>query len=445
MRQGYRVGPRVRKDAAFARRRARETSQPEPDATSAPELENPSNRGTKGRFSPQARRERQDRVHAIVSASHRHRAQLGHELARLETEHGLHLPSFGIVDTVSTAILHRIACKDRRRLDGLGFEPASMTVRAKRDEHGKLFDPEPGAELFKRPSDGCCIQVYPHRVVVTGSVARITGRSNSRLHELTESDVVRAIHTMTAETLPITTHAATLLGHAWSLERIALARDFPGDAREFASSHRHVRWERCHSSARVYRGSTTVFAGALHRLSIYDKGLEMLARCERGAPPPGRVVRVERQWSSSRALRQLGEMMMATNRGYPRLTLTEQIPEGSATSVTRPFEHRVLHGILARELSLLGPPIEKLSEKNEVMALEMVERPVFVARMERVVDRKTMRIYRRWMATIDLRKLTSGSVLQAAYGPQSTLPWDTNVVSSTVRPTSAEHGPTGLL
>ena len=328
-------------------------------------------------------------------------------------EHGVSFPSFGIIDHVRLSLLHPITKLDRDRLAANGFETERVTVRAKRAPRDHVYDPEPGAELLVRSSDGCRVRIWHNRIAVIGSLSRILGATNDQLHELTERDAILATRMLTKELLPWTTLRASLDGEEWAVLEIALAIDVPCDAWTYAEAYELSRWKPTNKLPKRYpRG--LAWEGSENRLTLYDKGSEMIHRGLDGAPPPGTLMRVERQWQGARAIARLGNEI-SHGRG-PSVALMTRHPQGGLVPLPCPIENRVLHHALARELSLLDDPLRSTDSRVDAFAEHMIECPQFHEIVRLRTDPKTYAKYRRRM--LEMKRAAGGlqTLLKACYG-----------------------------
>lgn len=325
----------------------------------------------------------------------------------------LRLPSHGVIDHVKFSLLWPLAGLDRERLSSVGFNHERVKMRAKRGPDGSVFDPEDGAELLRRESDGARVAVWPTRVAVIASLSRVLGLSNDRLHELSESDAVTATRQMTTELLPWTSCRAALRGYDWGLIEWSLAIDVRADARHFASAYRSAKWGRVRSLPQLYRGRSLAWQGTDSRLTLYDKGQEMFEHGTPGGPSPGEVMRVERQWRGAAAMTRVSHDL-ATATG-PSLRFVERRNDGRVVALPRSIGHRALHGVLARELTLLDQPIPVGVSRLDVIAQHMNECPRFFEMMRESADPKTFRGYRQRMLAHRLEPTGGRTLLEVCY------------------------------
>lgn len=286
-------------------------------------------------------------------------------------------------------------------------------MRAKRGPNDRVFDPEPGAELLLRQSDGCRVYIFKTRVAVTACLARVRGLTNDRLNELAEPDVVAACRAVTEDLLPWTTHHASVYNIEWGVVELALARDVLADATDFCSAYEQAKWVPVRSMPIRYK-SGLAWSGAENRLTIYDKGREMIAHGTLGGPSPGEVMRVERQWRGARAISKLASEL-AHGPGHS-IRFVEHGSEGKPVAVRRVIEHSLLHGLLARELSLLDQPSPVGVSRVNAIAIHINECPPFLLLMRNNTDPKTFRSYRQLALTHALEKAGVRTLLQACYG-----------------------------
>ena len=368
---------------------------------------------TPGSISPRPHSEARASLHRWFRVqADEHEAQR-QSLQEFESRHGLNIPSAGIIDHARISLLHPVVERDRARLCDLGFVPTAAKLRAKRGPGDFVYDAEPGSELLVRESDGCRVNLWNTRIASTVSLARILGMTNDLLHELTERDVSLACFTVTKQLFPWTTRVAGLLDREWGSVELALAVDVRADARAYADIYENTRWKRTRGLPKRYRNGLA-WSGSNNRLTTYDKGEEMRRRGIPGAPPRGTVMRVEREWRGARAVDRLGESI-AHSRG-PRIPLVGSNADGVRTVFNRPVDHRVLHQLMALELSVLDTPTALRKSRQDVIAAQMVKDSSFRHEMQLVSDRKTNKNDRQRMLAIELEQVGLPTLLQATYG-----------------------------
>lgn len=324
------------------------------------------------------------------------------------------IPSHGVIDHVRLSLLSPLAQRDRRRLPDLGFEPERHWMRAKRGPGNLAYDAEPGAEVMVRASDGCRVQIWPGRLAVVGSLARILGRTNDRLAELSSFDAVEACARMSG-LFPWTTRLASIENKHWAVVEAALAIDVPMDAKRYARAYVKSRWARVRSMPKPYpRG--LAWGGADNRLTLYDKGAEMREHGLAGGPLPGTVMRVEREWRGARAISALAGAIEHGTTG-PRLLFVKLREKVRAFTMPLWLDHRVLHGVLAQELSRLDVPLPLGDSPADVIAAFMIECERFHEALRRAWDPKTYRKHRRKMLALKTQGMPT--LLQACYGRAS--------------------------
>jgi hypothetical protein len=332
---------------------------------------------------------------------------------QFEKEHELVFPSHGIIDHVRLSLLEPLAKRDRRSLTDLGFEPERHWMQAKRGPGNHPYDAEPGAEVLVRASDGCRVFLWPDRVAVVGSLSRILGLTNDRLAELSPFDAVEACARMSG-LFPLTTCRASIEDRHWAVLEVALTIDVPADAQRFARAYVKSRWTRVRSMPKPYpRG--LAWGGADNRLTLYDKGAEMREHGLPG-PPPGSVMRVEREWRGARAISALARAIEHGTTG-PRLLFVKRRERAGTFTLSLPLDHRVLHGVLAQELSRLDRPLPLLGKVADVCAAEMAENERFHESIRQAADPKTYRKYRRKMLAVKAEGMPT--LLQVCYGARS--------------------------
>jgi len=332
---------------------------------------------------------------------------------QFEKEHDLAFPSHGIIDHVRLSLLEPLAKRDRRSLSDLGFEPERHWMRAKRGPGNLPYDAEPGAEVLVRASDGCRVQIWPDRVAVVGSLSRILGLTNDRLAELSPFDAAEACGRMSG-LFPLTTCRASIEDGHWAVLEAALTIDVPAEAKRFASAYEKSKWTRVRSMPKRHpRGLE--WGGADNRLTLYDKGAEMREHGLAG-PPPGSVMRVEREWRGARAITALAGAIEQGTTGPPLLFVKRREKVGTFTMPLW-LDHRVLHGVLAQELNRLDAPLPLGASAADVLAAFMNENERLHEALRQVWDPKTYRKHRRKMLALKAEGLPT--LLQACYGRAS--------------------------
>lgn len=373
----------------------------------------PSIGSTEGRNSPPWMRHRAA-AHAAQAARRqaiRDRATL---LAEFVASRGLDLPSHGVVDSVRVSLLQPLHGRDRRQLEEKGFVPVAGSARCKRGPNDQLFDIEPGAERYLRREDGCRLFVHERKLAVTASLPRILGLSNDRLHELSEADVVAALQAITHDLFPITTYKAQFGDRKWAVAEIALALDRETDVQRVLRGYELSKWPRTLSAPQRWTGGLA-WAGTDNRLTVYDKGLEMRSRGCSGAPDPGTILRVERQWRGPETLARLAELLAPTGYRPERIRLVESCRNG-VFAVPYYLDHRALHTALAYEIAQLDPPIEVFHTRRETIAGHMARCATFDAAMRATCDPKTYREYGKIKRLLDRASVIPDSLLNICYG-----------------------------
>jgi len=330
-----------------------------------------------------------------------------------ESCHSLSFPSYGATDHLRLSLLYPIVKEDRARLEAAGFEPERVKVRAKRDHSGKAYDPETGPGLLVRSSDGCRVYTYRDRTAVIGNPSRVMGMTNDRLHEVSERDAFAATEVLRA-LLPWTTLKASFVGVEWAVVEIALAIDVLADASVYADVYELSRWKHTSKLPRRFpRG--LAWEGSLNRLTTYDKGWEMMRRGVENAPAPGTVMRVERQIRGARAISRFAKAI-AHGRGPVSFPILRTRPDGGPVALSTPFENRVLHEALARDLADLDAPLPRGQGLTAAVALHMEECARFHDLIRLLPDRKTYATYRRRVLDLRLGKGRIPTLLQLCYG-----------------------------
>ena len=335
-------------------------------------------------------------------------------LAEFVASRGLDLPSHGIVDSVRVSLLQPLHGRDRRQIEDKGFVPVAGMARCKRGPNDQLFDIEPGAERYLRREDGCRLFVHERKLAVTASLPRLLGLTNDRLHELSEADVVAALQAITRDLFPITTHKAQLGDREWAVAEIALALDRETDVQKVLRGYELSKWPRTLSAPQRWTGGLA-WAGTDNRLTVYDKGLEMRSRGCSGAPDPGTVLRVERQWRGPETLARLAELLAPTDYRPERIRLVESSRNG-VFAVPHYFDHRALHTALAYEIAQLDPPIEVFHTRRETIAGHMARCARFDAAMRATCDPKTYREYGKIKRLLERASVIPDSLLNICYG-----------------------------
>ncbi len=324
-----------------------------------------------GRNSPNSKLSPRERAHKRFREEQLRLRKQSKQVKLFEKENSLFIPSKGIIDHVRFSLLHRLEERDRARLNDAGFERRAMTMRAKRAPGDFVYDPDPGAELLLRESDGCRIFVWPGRMAVVASLSRVIGLTNDRLHELAARDVVRAYTTITDKLLPWSTICAKFQNEAWGLAEIALAIDVQADSKQYAAAYEKTKWRHVQKLPNKYpRG--LVWKGTDHRLTIYDKGAEMQKRGVPDAPAKGTVMRVEREWQGVDAITQF---VRSTAYGSgPLLPFLFRRTLGvSPFPSLGPIDNVVFHQLLASELALLDRPLPLGETLGDAFAVHMAE------------------------------------------------------------------------
>ncbi len=322
------------------------------------------------------------------------------------------IPSNGVVDHVRLSLLFPISHRDRAGLSSSGFEVQAITIRAKRGPGNHAYDLEPGAELFVRHRDGCRVLIWSNRVAVIGSLARMRGLGNSKLHLLSTKDVVDAVQLLT-ECLPWTTRLAGFQGQSWAIAEIALSRDVEADASAYASVYERTRWKRTRSFPKPFKRGLA-WEGSNSRLTLYDKGAEMIAHGVLGGPGPGKIMRVEREWRGARSIISLAKSI-EHGKGWT-LPMLARDSSGGIAALPYPVDQEVFHAVLARELSLLDAPSELFESRSNAIAAQMAKDPKFEESMRLVSDRKTYQKDRERILALRLDEAGVPDLLQACYG-----------------------------
>ena len=368
---------------------------------------------TNGSISPSEKKRNREHAHRRSREEKLRHDEQRMRLIEFEKEHDLLIPSKGIIDHCRFSLLQPLVSLDRERLFGSGFQPASIDLRAKRGPGDEIFDPEPGAELLLREVDGCRVLVWPERVAVIASLSRVLGFTNDRLDELTELDVMDACRRVTNDLLPWTTRRAHLAGDDWAIAEIALAIDVLEDARRYADAYESIIWRRARKPPHRYKRGL-VWAGSDNRLTLYDKGAEMKRRGLSHGPLPGEMMRVERQWSGCRSITSFAD---AISHGHgPRLPFLVAPSGNRPVALRSPLDHRVLHQLLAKELSLLDAPLPLSGSRVDALAAHMAECQRFHEIMRHSTDRKTYQKYRRKMLAVRQESAGLPTLLRACYG-----------------------------
>lgn len=370
---------------------------------------NLTNGRTPGRNSPRTTDQAKAHLHQFFRAQRQEHEAQRQSLVDFETEFDLDIPSTGIIDHSRFSLPHPLVERDRDHLSKLGFAPTASSMRAKRGPGDFVYDAEPGSELLVRESDGCRVNLWSNRIASTVSLARLLGKTNDRLHELTEQEVATSCTAVTRLLFPWTTRVAGLLAREWGSAELALAVDVLADARAYAATYEFTRWNRTRRMPSRYRNGI-VWNGSNNRLTFYDKGEEMRRRGLPGAPPRGTVMRVEREWRGARAVERLGEFI-AHARG-PRIPILGSDANGTRTVLNRPIDHRVLHQLQALELNALDAPTTLRRSRQNVIAAHMLKAPQFRHEMELDSDRKTSKHDRERMLAIELEEVGLPTLLQ---------------------------------
>ncbi len=360
------------------------------------------------------------------------------ELTALADTRNLALPANeNCIDTVRLSLLQTPVAKDRAILQKLGFALVKNRHFAKKLPDGSLVEPDHGSELWQRPSDDCRVQLWSStpdgggKCAIEVSVSRVLGVPNYRLHELTQSDVQHVFETLTQALLPWTTAMADIHDKRWAIIRLDAARDFAGNAADYADAHAFTRWPRVNKPPFPQRMKNGLWWAPAsksqrpHQLRVYDKGRQM---AEAGksvedfdalvdAPAPGEVVRVERQWTGKAGLPALRKALEGAGSGirvHGRLLqiLDREIP---GKTVAIELNLQALHAALAWEIDLLRHREVKASSKNEALAGAYIRDPVFRSSFEAHWGRTSIKKIRRIAA-----QLQSGGaeldLLSACYG-----------------------------
>ncbi len=368
---------------------------------------------TNGSISPSEQRRNREHAHRRICKEKARLDDQGLRFREFEKEHDLLIPSKGIIDHCRFSLLQPLVPRDRDRLSKLGFRAAPIDLRAKRGPGDEIFDPEPGAELLLRSSDGCRVLIWPERVAVIASLSRVLGLTNDRLDELSAQDVMEAYRQVTNDLLPWTTIRAHLAGNGWAIAEIALAIDVLEDARRYADAYESILWRPVRKRPYRYKNGL-VWAGSDNRLTLYDKGVEMLRRGLSHGPPPGEVMRLERQWSSCRSISRFADAI-AHGHG-PRVPFLVKQDGNRPFPGRFPLDFRVLHQVLAKELSLLDAPLPLAGSRVDALAAHMAECSRFHEVMRHSTDRKTYQKYRRKMLAVRQESAGLPTLLRACYG-----------------------------
>lgn len=367
---------------------------------------------------------------------------VGHQeaLAHFVASRRLALPADeNCIDTVRLSLLQTPVMKDRLHMQKLGFVLVKNKHYAKKLADGSLADPDHGSELFQRSSDDCRVQLWSAtendggKCAIEVSVPRVLGVPNYRLHELTESDVLHVFEILIESLLPWTTAMADVFDRRWAIVRLDAARDFAGDAADFADAHAFTRWPRVNKPPfpkRMKNGLWWVPASKSqrpHQLRVYDKGKQMADTAKTpkdfdalvDAPAPGEVVRVERQWTGKAGLPALRKALEGAGSGIRvggRLlqVVDREIP---GNTVAIELSLPALHAVLAWEIALLGHQQVKASNKDEALAWAYIRDPMFRNDFENHWGKTSVKKIRKLAA-----QLQSGGagfdLLTACYGAQ---------------------------
>lgn len=368
---------------------------------------------TRGIISPAEREKNRRDAHRTQRARTERLLKQRDEREEFETFHSLSFPSHGVIDHVRLSLRHPIVKLDRARLEAAGFEPERVEMRAKRGPAGHVYDAEPGEELLVRSSDGCRILIWPERVAVIASLSRVLGMTNDRLHEVSERASLAAISTLT-ELFHWTTRKASFGGEEWAVAEIALTIDVPCDARVYAEAYKSARWKRTNKLPKRFpRGLAWGRWG--NRLTLYDKGWEMMRRGIENPPPPGAVMRVERQIRDRGPLSRLAAKI-AHGRGSVSIPMLHAHPRGGVVPLSTPIENRILHEALAGDLADLDQPMPLGGGLSAAIATHMAECHRFEDLVRLHSDPKTYRNYRQRVLDLRLGRDQLPTLLQLCYG-----------------------------
>lgn len=403
---------------------------PEPEPCFPDALEVPTNSRKAGNNSlTNAQRARQERRHAAFRKIREKQEEVLRRRRRFEKDHDVESRDDGVIDTVRLLLPGPLVDLDRRALASNGFFPVKTDVRAIREKDGNVSDVEPGYEFFFRETDGCRLFAWPDRMAVEASIARAAGRTNDRLHELTDRDADTAIKAITIDPFPWSTRASFVSqpeaeGHdlttCWYLMKIAVTRDYPGDSRRVVQSHEHARWGRTRKPPRTdpagSKDPDSITWGKWdHRLTVYDKSGEMYKKGRGENPIPGTITRVERQWRGVEVLSKLASFLGSGRvAGAFHLPFLVQTADGPRV-LNQPLAMRDLHHALMLDLSALEGAVPPVGPWDEELARAMLRDE----RLQRALyqrNRKTIRKWEKRMHSIELEDLPSGSLLNACYG-----------------------------
>ena len=362
------------------------------------------------------------------------------KLAHFVASRCLALPSDeNCIDTVRMSLLQTPVLKDRPHLQKLGFALGKNRHYARKLPDGSLADPDHGSELWQRSSDDCRVQLWPSteheggKCAIEVSVPRVLGVPNYRVHELIQSDVQHVFEILIESLLPWATSVADVLDRQWAIVRLDAARDFAGDAAEYADAHAFTRWPRVNKPPfprRMKNGLWWTPASKSqrpHQLRLYDKGRQMTDTAKSAedfaalvdAPAPGEVVRVERQWTGKAGLPALRKALEGAGSGIRvggRLlqVVDREIP-GNTVAIEMSLS--ALHAVLAWEIGLLGHQQVKASSRQEALAWAYIRDPIFRNDFETFWGKTSIKKMRKLAA-----QLQSGGagfdLLTACYGAQ---------------------------
>lgn len=370
-----------------------------------------------GRNSPTAKLSPRERAHQRFKDEQLLLSKQSEQVKLFEKENSLLIPSKGIIDHVRFSLLHRLEEPDRARLEEAGFERRPMTMRAKRAPGNFVYDPDPGAELLLRESDGCRVLVWSGRIAVVASLSRVIGLTNDRLHELDERDVNNACTAITTALLPWSTLCAGFENRKWGIAEIALAIDVAADSKQYADAYEKTKWRHVQQLPNKYaRG--LVWKGTDHRLTIYDKGAEMQKRGVPNAPAKGTVMRVERQWQGVDAITRFARSI--AHGSGPLLPFLFRSTRGASPFPSLgPIDNVVFHQLLASELALLDRPLPLGQTLADVVAAQMAVNDRFHDEVMVTISSKTRRNYRGKVLAARLESTVGQTLLRACYGQDS--------------------------
>ena len=375
---------------------------------------------------------------AKLRAAHQRDQEQGQEnqdlLAQFVAERSLVIPeNENCIDTVRLCLLHAPALRDRGQLLKLGFTLQKNQHRAKKLPDGTLDEPDPGAELWHRHTDGCRVELFSGsqskepRCSIEACPARIIGIQNHRLHELTTTDVRHVLEILTESVLRWTTWHATPQGKAWAIVRMDTARDFPGNAAAFAKAYQFTNWPRVRTPRFPEQMSNGCWwtskskSQRPHQLRLYDKGIEMINSGDpqkmEAAPEPGTVVRVERRYVGKLGMTALRKLLHGTApeirvRGSLVALVDNEIDGGR---IHVPLNLRGLHVALAYEIGKLRSTPRPASSKHEVLARAYVRDPIFRAEFDANWRRKARHAIHALAAEIQ-QSSENLDLLDACYG-----------------------------